>query len=335
VLNYKSFLRYAFGKLLALAVYIFAALTLVFMVINLMPGDPAYSLAVYFMQTYNLKFEQALEMARVALGYDVSKPVHVRYLEYLSRLMRGELGYSLYYKRPAVEVIALSLPWTLLVLMLATIASYIIGTRLGVFAAFKRGKAADSILYSAAVVMLSMPPFIVAVIVLYLLGLNLRLIPLGGAYALGVKPGLNIPFLLSVLHHASGPVLAQMLVQLSGWLLASRNVSVTILAEDFVKYGVARGLKQRTLTKKYIWRPARLPILTSLALSFGYMLGGSTLVESVFRYPGIGQQLALALSSRDFGLAVSIFTMMVIAVIFAAFLIEILYPLLDPRVRRA
>jgi len=179
VLNYKSFLRYAFGKLLALAVYIFAALTLVFMVINLMPGDPAYSLAVYFMQTYNLKFEQALEMARVALGYDVSKPVHVRYLEYLSRLMRGELGYSLYYKRPAVEVIALSLPWTLLVLMLATIASYIIGTRLGVFAAFKRGKAADSILYSAAVVMLSMPPFIVAVIVLYLLGLNLRLIPLG------------------------------------------------------------------------------------------------------------------------------------------------------------
>jgi peptide/nickel transport system permease protein len=183
--------------------------------------------------------------------------------------------------------------------------------------------------------MLSLPPFIIAVIVLYVLGVNLKLIPLGGAYALGVKPGLNLPFLLSVLQYAAGPVLAQALVQLSGWLLSARNVSVTILAEDFVKYGVARGLKRGTLTKKYIWKPARLPILTSLALSFGYMLGGSTLVESVFRYPGIGQQLGLALGSRDFGLAISIFTIMVIAVILASFLIELLYPLLDPRVRGA
>lgn len=333
--DFKYYLRYAFGKLLMLIAYIITALTLVFFVINLMPGDPAYSLAVYYMQTYNLKFEQALEMARAALGYDVSKPVHVRYLEYLARLARGELGFSLYYRRPAVEVIALSLPWTLLVLMLATILSYVVGTRLGVFAAFKRGRAVDSALYSAAIVMLSLPPFIIAVIVLYVLGVNLKLIPLGGAYALGVKPGLNLPFLLSVLQHAAGPVLAQALVQLSGWLLSARNVSVTILAEDFVKYGVARGLKRGTLTKKYIWKPARLPILTSLALSFGYMLGGSTLVESVFRYPGIGQQLGLALGSRDFGLAISIFTIMVIAVILASFLIELLYPLLDPRVRGA
>ncbi len=206
---------------------------------------------------------------------------------------------------------------------------------MGVFAAFKRGKAADSVLYSAAIVMLSLPPFIIAVIVLYALGVNLKLIPLGGAYALGVKPGLNLPFLLSVLHYATGPVLAQALVQLSGWLLSARNVSVTILAEDFVKYGMARGLKRGTLTKKYIWKPARLPILTSLALSFGYMLGGSTLVESVFRYPGIGQQLAQALGSRDFGLAISIFTIMVVAVILASFLIELLYPLLDPRVKGA
>ncbi|MEM0318218.1 MAG: ABC transporter permease [Thermofilaceae archaeon] len=330
----SSQFRYYIAKRLALLfAYIFCALTLVFFIVNSMPGDPAYSLAVYYMQVYNLKFEDALEMARRALGYDVLKPVHIRYVEYILNLLRGNLGFSLFYKRPAIDVIAVSLPWTLFILTLATILGYFMGTRLGVLAAYRRGSKSDVIIYTVSVVLLSLPPFIFAIIILYSLGVGMRILPIGGAYPVWTTPGFNFDFIVGILWHAVGPVVAQALAQLAGWSIGARNVSVVVLAEDYVKYGVARGLKKSTLRKKYVWRPARLPILTGLALSFGYMLGGSTLVESVFRYPGMGFQLAQAMAYRDFGLIMAIFTIIIFTVLSASFIIELLYPFLDPRVR--
>jgi len=327
-----AFLKFTVTKISILILYLFLALTLTFFVTNVMPGDPVYNLALYYVNQYRMSLEDALRIARQALGIE-EKPLYARYIEYITGIFRGDLGNSIYYKAPVMYVIRASLPWTLFVLSISTLLSYFIGIIIGSHSAYRRGTKLDTLVYSIAIILMSTPSFIIAILILYMLGVYLRLIPLGGAYPVGVSPSMNIKFIVGVLYHAVGPITAQALTTLSGWILAARNLSVTTLEEDYVKFAHARGLRDSTIVSRYLRKHARIPIITGLALSLGYMLGGSTLVEAVFRYPGMGYQLSLALGSRDIPLATGILTLIVIAVILTSFLVELVYPLLDPRIK--
>lgn len=319
-------------RILTILLYLFLALSVTFLVINVMPGDPAYTLALYYVNQYRMKLEDALRIARETLGIE-EKPLYLRYIDYIVGIFRGNLGISIYYKVPVTEVIKASLPWTIFVLTISTLLSYFIGINIGSFSAYRRGSKIDTFLYSLTIILMSTPSFIIGILVLYILGVYLRIIPLGGAYPTGVKPSISIEFIAGILYHATGPIITQALATLSGWILTSRNLSVTILEEDYVKFAFARGLRDSTIMSRYLRRHARIPIITGLALSLGYMLGGSTLIESIFRYPGMGYQLGLALGARDITLMTGILTLIVIAVILTSLLVELLYPLFDPRVK--
>ncbi len=328
----KQYFLFISKKIFSMFFYLFLALSLTFLAINVLPGDPAYTLALYYVNQYRMNIDDALRIARQTLGIE-EKPLYLRYLDYITNIFRGGLGTSIYYKRPVIEVIKESLPWTLFVLTLSTLFSYLIGIRLGSYSAYKRGSRTDAILYSTAIVLMSTPSFIMGILILYVFGVYLRVLPLGGAYPINVKPSISLKFIVGVLYHATGPILAQMLATLSGWILTTRNLSVTILEEDYVKFAFARGLSDSTIVSRYLRRHAKIPITTGLALSLGYMMGGSTLVESVFRYPGMGYQLGLAIGSRDLNLMSGILTLIVTAVILSSLLVELIYPLIDPRVK--
>jgi len=325
--------KYLLKRLASFFIFLWAALTITFILVHLMPGDPAYMLAHQYMQNYGISFEDAYQMAKASLSWDPTKPLWVRYIEYFGNLVRGNLGTSILYEQSVNQIIAKSIPWTIFVASISLLLSFMFGVYLGSNAAWRRGSKVDSAVFFSGIVLSSFPSFIVAILLVIFLGVKFGIIPIGGAYSEDLVPGFNLRFITDVLYHAIGPIIALSVERLAGYMLGMRNNAVSIIQEDFVNFAAMRGLKDSTIAKKYVRRPALLPLITSLAISLGFMFGGATLAESVFRYPGIGYQYAQALGTRDYPLIMGIFTVIITAVLLATLVVELVYPLIDPRVR--
>ncbi|WAM37562.1 ABC transporter permease [Caldicellulosiruptor acetigenus] len=320
-------------RLVYLIVVLLIAISGVFVLVNKMPGDPAYGLAVSIAQQRNMEMERALEIAHKLMGIDPHEPLIVRYGRFISNLLKGNFGYSSFYQTSVNEIIAKALPWTLFVISLATLVSFLVGIYLGSFAAQKRGTIVDLVISGIASIIQAIPPFVLAVLILFIFAVRLRVIPLGGAYPVDMEPSFSLSFILKVIHHALGPMFATAIPQMAAWTLAMRGNTSQIMEEDYIRFAQARGLKDSIIANKYIKNNAMLPLIASLAISIGYMLGGHTLVESIFNYPGIGFYFGKAIAVRDFGLLTGLFSLIVIGVIVATFIAEIVYALIDPRVK--
>ncbi|ADQ07972.1 binding-protein-dependent transport systems inner membrane component [Caldicellulosiruptor hydrothermalis 108] len=326
-------MKYVVDRVLYLIVVLLIAISGVFVLVNKMPGDPAYGLAVSIAQQRNMEMERALEIAHKLMGIDPHEPLIVRYWRFISNLLKGNFGYSSFYQTSVNEIIAKALPWTLFVISLATLVSFLVGIYLGSFAAQKRGTIIDLVISGIASIIQAIPPFVLAVLILFIFAVRLRVIPLGGAYPVDMEPSFSLSFILKVIHHALGPMFATAIPQMAAWTLAMRGNTSQIMEEDYIRFAQARGLKDSVIANKYIKNNAMLPLIASLAIAIGYMLGGHTLVESIFNYPGIGFYFGKAIAVRDFGLLTGLFSLIVIGVIVATFIAEIVYALIDPRVK--
>ncbi|BCS82101.1 ABC transporter permease [Anaerocellum diazotrophicum] len=326
-------MKYVVDRLVYLIIVLLIAISGVFVLVNKMPGDPAYGLAVSIAQQRNMEMERALEIAHKLMGIDPHEPLIVRYGRFISNLLKGNFGYSSFYQTSVNEIIAKALPWTLFVISLATLVSFLVGIYLGSFAAQKRGTIIDLVISGIASIIQAIPPFVLAVLILFIFAVRLRVIPLGGAYPVDMEPSFSLSFILKIIHHALGPMFATAIPQMAAWALAMRGNTSQIMEEDYIRFAQARGLKDSVIANKYIKNNAMLPLIASLAISIGYMLGGHTLVESIFNYPGIGFYFGKAIAVRDFGLLTGLFSLIVIGVIVATFIAEIVYALIDPRVK--
>lgn len=326
-------MKYVVDRVVYLIIVLLIAISGVFVLVNKMPGDPAYGLAVSIAQQRNMEMERALEIAHKLMGIDPHEPLIVRYGRFISNLLKGNFGYSSFYQTSVNEIIAKALPWTLFVISLATLVSFLVGIYLGSFAAQKRGTIIDLVISGIASIIQAIPPFVLAVLILFIFAVRLRVIPLGGAYPVDMEPSFSLSFILKVIHHALGPMFATAIPQMAAWTLAMRGNTSQIMEEDYIRFAQARGLKDSVIANKYIKNNAMLPLIASLAISVGYMLGGHTLVESIFNYPGIGFYFGKAIAVRDFGLLTGLFSLIVIGVIVATFIAEIVYALIDPRVK--
>ena len=326
-------LKHVLKKFGIFILFVWAALSLTFILVHLMPGDPAYVLATVYMQQWNIKFEEAYKMAQESLAWDPTKPIWIRYVEYFANLLKGNLGESIVYRESINKIVAKSIPWTIFIGSISLFLAYMIGIYLGSYAAWRRGKASDTLIFSLGIVLSSFPSFVMAVFILIFLGVKFKLIPLGGAYSEWIDPGFTPEFIGSVLYHAIGPVIALSAENIAIYILGMRNSAVSVIQEDFVNFAVMRGLKNKTISRKYVRKPAILPLITNLAASVGFLFGGATLAETIFRYPGIGYQFGIALGMRDYPLIVGLFTVQILAVLIAMFFIELIYPLVDPRAR--
>ncbi len=320
-------------KLLLSLVTVFCAMLLMFLAIQYMPGSPIDSLANEFVRTQNLEWSIAYQRAVNQLNYDPSVPVLQRLVRYVSNIARGNLGQSMIYQRPVIDIVLGALPWTLLIVTFALTLSFTVGILLGIFIAWKRKRLLNAALTIYQSVFGSIPDYIIAYVLVFIFAVTLRWFPSRGPYSSSVKPGPTLEFVASVLQHAVLPVMAYFITTVAGWTLGMRASSLSVLGEDYMNYAVARGLPRRRILTSYLGRNAILPMITSLAISFGYLFGGSPLIENLFVYPGVGFYLNTAVARRDYSLMQGMYFIMIVTVVLAGLLAEQIYTILNPRLR--
>ncbi|MET7668343.1 ABC transporter permease [Micromonospora luteifusca] len=317
------------------AFYLFtawAAITLNFFIPRLVPGDPVQSL---ISRNQGRISADAIESLRVLFGLDANDNVWEQYLDYWGQLLHGDLGLSFtFFPAPVSTVIGDSLPWTVGLVGITTIISFLLGTALGVGAGWRRGSWVDGLL-PATTFLSSIPYFWLGLVAIALFAGPGSFFPSSGGYEPGLVPAFDQYFIPSAIQHSILPAATILVSSMSGWILSMRNMMVTVSSEDYITVAHAKGLSERRVALSYAARNALLPNVSGFALSLGFIVGGTLLVEIVFSYPGLGYQLFQAVGAKDYPLMQGIFLIITISVLVANLLADVAYLLLDPRTRKS
>lgn len=311
---------------------LFFAVLLTFFILKLTPNNAIDEYAIYLMETRRISLAEARIMAVQILGYDPAENTFIQLFRYIGNLFQGNLGTSI--RTPGVtanQVIAEFLPYTLFISAIALVISFFIGIFMGTDMAYKRSKTKDIASTSFIVVSSSVPDYLWGIIFLFVFACMLGWFPRGEAR--DVTNGL--PAFIDLLWHATLPILALVVVQVASWALLMRGSCVSVLGEDYIYAAKARGIPSKVIQRKYLRRNALLPLITTIAMSFAALFAGSTLIESVFNYPGIGLQLAAYIGARDYYVIVGILFFTSFVVIFANLIADSIYSFIDPRIRRS
>lgn len=310
---------------------LWASVTLNFIIPRLMPGDPV--------EAYLAKMQgqhvttQMIAALRIQFGLS-DAPLPVQYVQYLGNLLHGNLGVSVVDSSSVTADLLQRLPWTLGLVGIAVILSFVIGTSLGVLTAWKRGTWVDAVIPPALTFISSVPYFWMALALIYVFSLMIPIFPLGSGYDYtNYTPDWSPGFILNVLYYGILPAITIVFGSISGWVLVMRNTMITTLSEDYVLMAQAKGLSQGRVTFGYAARNAILPSITSFSISLAQIVGGSLLTEMVFNYPGIGYMLYTAVNNLDYSEVEGCFLVIAIAVLTANLISDVLYSILDPRVR--
>ncbi|GAB7038223.1 MULTISPECIES: ABC transporter permease [Catenuloplanes] len=316
------------------AFYLFtawAAITLNFFIPRLIPGDPVRSMISRYQGQLNA---DAIQSLYILFGLDEQKPLWGQYVDYWGQLLRGDLGLSFtFFPAPVSQVIGESIGWTVLLVGITTIISFAIGTLLGVLAGWRRGSWVDGLL-PATTFLSSIPYFWLGLIAITVLAGPGSFFPSSGGYEPGLIPAWDQWFIGSALQHSILPAITILISSVSGWILSMRNMMVTVAAEDYITVAHAKGLPESRVALAYAARNALLPNVSGFALSLGFIVGGTLLVEIVFSYPGLGFQLFQAVGAKDYPLMQGVFLVITLSVLAANLLADLAYLALDPRTRR-
>jgi peptide/nickel transport system permease protein len=315
------------------AVALWAALTLNFLIPRLLPGNPVDILLAKLQQRGGSVTPETRRAYELLLGGDTSQPLIAQYGSYLVNVFRGDLGVSVsYFPAPVSEVIAGSLPWTIVLVGLSTVVAAVIGVALGAFVGWKPGTWLDS-LVPATTMLAAVPYFWLALILVYVFATTMRLFPSQGGYDVVLDPGWNAEFISSAVQYGILPAATIVIASLGGWLLGMRNMMVSTLSEDYILTAQAKGLTQGRILRAYAARNAVLPSVAGFAISLGFVVSGSIVTEQVFSYPGIGSKLLNAVTNNDYALMQGIFLFITLAVLGANLVVDLLYGIVDPRTR--
>jgi peptide/nickel transport system permease protein len=325
---------YALRKVVLFFITLWAAITLNFLLPRLMPGSPVDAalgkLASSGVQITNAE-RQAVE---IQLG-SAHGNLLTQYWQYLDDIVHLRFGRSFSFPTETVtHTVLKALPWTFVLVGATTVFAFVIGTLLGVYAGWKRGKLADTTVTVGATFFAAFPPFWLGLLLLYALAYKLDWFAIKGGYSPGLTPNFSLSFLSDAFQHSVLPALTLAITSLSGWVFGMRNNMINILGEDYVTFAEANGLRTRTVALLYGARNALLPNVTAFGLSLGAVVGGSILVEGIFSYPGLGNLLYIAVSNRDFPLMQALFLVITVSMLVAIFVVDLLYTRLDPRVRQ-
>lgn len=323
------------AKKLGSALLTMVAVTLViFLVLRMMPGDILEKKARDEAAQMGITYEEAYSRVATRYNYDPNEPILQQLVRYIGGIFRGDLGTSMTNpKLTVVNILATALPWTLFVVSISLVLSFIIGMQLGAVMAIRKKGFINNIITFYVTVVSTIPNYIMAILLSIVLVYQLRLFPKAGVYGIDVTPGFNLPFLLSALHHAILPIVTYVLTSTGGWILNMKGSSIHTLGSDYVFAARARGLPDSIIMRKYMKKNAMIPLVTTLAMSFGGMVGGAPLVEGQFKYLGMGTYLATAQGERDYILYQGLLLCVSVSVIIANLIADLLYSKLDPRIR--
>lgn len=333
----RFILRYLIPRILQYLTLIFVGITVTYVIPRLAPTDPVEAQVSMMIARGSSLDPESIESMQAALTelYGLSGSPVEQYFTFWGRLFRGDLGPSLgNFPTPVSNMIGQALPYTLRLLIPALIISWIFGNFFGALSSYYPGNRALNVIEVLGQVVRSIPYYIVAIVLLVVFSYFIPIFPFSGAYPIGIRPDWSSPeFILKYLEHAVLPAATLVLVGFGGWFVGMKSLTSNIISEDYVVYAETAGLKKSRILVQYIMRTAMLPQLTALAMSLGTVFSGALIMEVVFGYPGIGSLAIRAVYSNDYSMIMGITIYSIIGVATAVFLIDLLYPFFDPRVR--
>jgi peptide/nickel transport system permease protein len=329
--------RFLLRRLGFFALTLWAAMTLNFFIPRMMPGSPQLALRDKFSKGGHILSPAQLDNVLAAYGFKPHQNIGVQYLDYLRNTLTGHWGLSIGQSslgQPVKQIIRQALPYTLGLVGVATILAFLLGTLIGIVAGWRRGGFLDGFVPPLFVVTSALPYFWVALVMILLFATGPdALFPNDNAFDNGLQPGFNAQFIGNLLHHAVLPGGTILITAIGGWILTMRNNMITTLAEDYVRMGRAKGLSNRRIMFGYAARNAFLPNLSGFAMSLGFVISGTILVEYVFNYQGLGYRFYSATTGTDYPLLQALFLLVTVAVLVCVLLCDFATFLLDPRAR--
>lgn len=324
-------MRFLVRRVVFYLVTAWAAVTINFFIPRLIPGDPVQALINRYQGRLDTR---AVHSLYVLFGLDKDVPMWDQYWQYWGQILRGDFGMSFsYFPTTVSDVLRSSLPWTVGLVGVATVISVVGGSLIGVYLGWRRGTKADAIV-PVTTFFSSVPYFWLGLIAIMVFAVTWRVLPTGGGFDGNLVPAWSWPFVRSVLEHAILPGVTIVLSSIAGWILGMRNMMVTVTSEDYVTVAQAKGLSERRVMFGYAARNAILPQVSGFALSLGFVVSGTLVMEMVFSYPGIGFRLFQAIGGKDYPLMQGIFLVITLSVLVANILADLIYVLLDPRTRQ-
>ena len=305
-------IRYVTQRVIAALVTVWVTTIAVTLLIHAVPGDPVRIMYAKFQST-----PEQIEAVRTALGLD--QPIHIQYAMYMGRLAEGDLGRSIVGNQPVLDILLTRFPPTLILATTSLCIAVLIGLSLGFLAAYKRGTVIDVGAMILAVLGVSMPHFWLGLLLLFLFALHLGWLPVAGSDLRSlILPALTLGI-------ANAAVLARL----------TRSAMIDIFDQDFVRTARAKGLPKTVVLYRHALRAGLVPIVAMMGLQFAYMMGGAIVVENVFAWNGVGRLAIEAVFARDYPLIQGFILFFATVVVLVSLLIDLLYAVLDPRIRYA
>jgi len=331
----NAYAIYALKRLFQFVLVVFIGINLAYLITHLTPIDPVeqtVSAATMFGSTS----PEAIQMMRQSLRelYGVGGSAFDQYVTFWRRVLVGDFGPSLSaFPTPVSTLIGRALPWTAGLLTVSTIISFTLGNLLGGLAGYYRDSRTLKAAGIVAMAVHPIPYYIIAFVVLIVFGYLWPVLPISGGYRMNTAWGWNTAFALSIITHAILPVASLVLVGIGGWFMGMRSLVSNVVTEDYVTYAELAGVGRGKILRSYVMRNALSPQVTGLAMSLGSIFNGAIITEQVFGYPGLGTLLIQAVHAGDYSLVIGIASVSIVAVSVAVLVIDLLYPLLDPRVK--
>jgi peptide/nickel transport system permease protein len=328
-------IEYVAKRVFQLVLIVFIAVTFNFLIPRLIPGDPVESALrtkIAVSGSVSVHVQAVAAAYRAKFGLD--KPLWLQYLNYWNGIFSRDLGISLVdFPQPVIEKIQSAVPWTLGLLTMSTLISFVLGSILGALLAWPRAPAVLHILVPPFMLLSSVPFFLLAIVLVFTFSVLVPWFPPGGGFDPVSILRFDVPTALDILYHAILPALALVLGGVGFWALGMRALMISILGEDYITFAESKGLPPQRVFLWYGMRNALLPQITSLAISLGSILSGAVLVEAIFNYPGLGGILFAAIAGKDYFVIQGVVLMLIFALALALFVVDLIYPLVDPRIR--
>jgi peptide/nickel transport system permease protein len=331
----QAYATYALKRLAQFALVVFIGINLAYLITHATPIDPVEQ-TVSAATAFGNTSPDAIRMMRASLRelYGLEGSPWSQYVAFWRRVLIGDFGPSLSaFPTPVSALIAQALPWTVGLLTVSTSLAFALGNLLGGLAGYFRDNRILKVAGIAAMAVHPIPYYIMAFVMLIVFGYLWPVLPISGGYRINTPWGWNAAFVLSVATHAILPVASLVLVGIGGWFVGMRSLVSNIVTEDYVTYAELAGVSRGRILGAYVMRNALAPQVTGLAMSLGSVFNGAIITEQVFGYPGIGTLLIQAVHAGDYSLVVGIASISIVAVSVAVLIIDLLYPLLDPRVK--
>jgi peptide/nickel transport system permease protein len=331
----NGFAKYLIRRFCQFFLVVFLGVSLAFVITKMSPVDPVEQ-SLSLMTNFGATDPLAVDLMRSALRelYGLEGTLIEQYFAFWGRVVRGDFGPSLQaFPTPVMSLILGALPWTLGLLTLSLAITWTLGNLLGALAGYFRSNLALKLAGAAVMALQPVPTYIIGLVLLLTFGFIWPILPISGGAQMNLQPGFTFDYARSIILHGTLPALTLSLVGIGGWFISMRSLVSNVVTDDHVVYAELGGVSSRTIFGQYVARNALLPQVTGLALSLGNVFGGAVITEFLFNYPGMGRLLIQGIYRGDYSLVLGVTTISIVAVAVAVFIVDMIYPLIDPRVR--